>query len=32
MSERVVIKEICEVYDGAHATPKKTVEGRFIWE
>ena len=27
MSERIVIKEICEVYDGPHATPKKTVEG-----
>ena len=27
MSERIVIKEICEVYDGPHATPKKTVDG-----
>ena len=27
MSERLVIKEICEVYDGPHATPKKTVDG-----
>ena len=27
MSERIVIKEICEVYDGLHATPKKTVDG-----
>ena len=27
MPERIVIKEICEVYDGPHATPKKTVDG-----
>lgn len=27
MSERIVIKEICEVYDGPHATPKKTIDG-----
>ena len=27
MSERIVIKEICEVYDGPHATPKKTADG-----
>ena len=27
MSERIVIKEICEVYDGPHATPNKTVDG-----
>lgn len=27
MSERIVIKEICEVCDGPHATPKKTVDG-----
>lgn len=27
MAERIVIKEICEVYDGPHATPKKTVDG-----
>ena len=27
MSERIVIKEICEVHDGPHATPKKTIDG-----
>lgn len=27
MANRIAIKDICEVYDGPHATPKKTIEG-----
>ena len=27
MSESIELNEICEVYDGPHATPKKTVDG-----
>ena len=25
--KRIAIKEVCEVYDGPHATPKKTDNG-----
>lgn len=27
MNKRIAIKEICDVYDGPHATPKKTANG-----
>ena len=27
MNKRITIKEICDVYDGPHATPKKTANG-----
>ena len=27
MTQRIAIKDICEVYDGPHATPTKTLEG-----
>mgnify|MGYP004496584491 CR=1 FL=1 len=28
--KRIAIKEVCEVYDGPHATPKKQIMDLFI--